>query len=230
METQEFAEHFPLFHNLNNETIEWLLSLVEEENYEVEETIIAQDDWGSGFHLIESGWVKVQHFYAGQPVTIEIIGEGGFVGEVGILGQNNFNSQVVAISAVKVLTISAQRFIQVLFRDAQVQNRLLKLMVNRVTDYQKSFRFHHQATKVRLVTVLISLADQYGKVTENGIEIYDFAVKDLADLALISIEECEQILEKLKNKNLIKFYHNHKCLMLTNIKQLHHIIGQLGNE
>ncbi len=230
METQEFAEHFPLFHNLNNETVEWLLSLVEKEIYGIGETIIAQDDWGSGFHLIESGWVKVQHFYIGKPITIEIIGKGGFVGEVGILGQNNFNSQVIAISNVQLLTISAQRFIQVLFRDAQIQNRLLKIMVNRVTEYQKSSRFHHQPTKVRLVTVLISLADKYGKVTENGTEIYSLDIQDLADLALLCVEECHQIIEKLEDKNLIKFNPNDECLILTNIKQLHHIIGQLGNE
>ncbi|MGY6529514.1 MAG: Crp/Fnr family transcriptional regulator [Cyanobacterium sp.] len=230
METQEFAELFPLFHNLSDETLESVIKLLEPKNCERGETIISQNDWGSCFYLIASGWVKVQRFYGGLPITIEIIGKGGFVGEVGILSSGDFNSQVISISDVEMFTISAQRFIQVLFRDAQIQNRLLKSMVNKVIEAQEYYRFHQQTSKVRLVTILISLADKYGKPMENGFEIYNFHLQDLADLALLSLEECIQNMSKLEHKKLVNIDNNFNIMFLTNIKQLHHIIGQLGNE
>ncbi|MBF2057002.1 MAG: Crp/Fnr family transcriptional regulator [Cyanobacterium sp. T60_A2020_053] len=230
METQEFAELFPLFHNLNKETLEWLISLVKTETYQAGEVIINHDDWGSGFHLITSGWVKVQHLYSARHITVEIIGRGGFVGEAGILGNHDFNSQVEAISTVTILTISAQRFIQILFRENQIQNRFLKIVVNRVTEYQKYYRYYHQTGKVRLVTILISLAEKYGENTENGIAIYNFSAQDLGDLAILSEADSQQILDKLVDKELINIDRGQEILILTNLKQLHHILGKLGNE
>ena len=101
-----------------------------------------------------------------------------------------------AISEVEVLTISAQRFIQILFRDSQIQNRLLKATINRVIECQKDHQFHRQTAKVRLATVLISLVDKYGISSENGTKIYNFLLKDLADLALLTVNECTKIMAK----------------------------------
>lgn len=230
METQEISDLFPLFHNLNTETLEWLLSMGESDNYESGETIITEDDWGKAIYLIVSGWVKLENIYTEETVTVEIIGKGGCVGEAGILSTLNGNSRVVAISAVEVFTISAQRFLQILFRDSQIQNRFLKLMVSRVTEFQKYCQFHRQTGKVRLATVLISLADKYGEITETGVKLYHFQSQDLANLAQLSLEECQLIITKLENKGLISIKSHHHILYISNIKQLHHIIGKLGNE
>ncbi len=230
METQEISDIFSLFHNLNTETLEWVVSMGDSDYYESGEVIIAEDDWGKAIYLIVSGWVKLENIYTEETVTVEIIGKGGCVGEAGILSSLNGNSRVVAISAVEVLTISAQRFLQILFRDSQIQNRFLKLMVSRVTEYQKYCQFHRQTGKVRLATVLISLADKYGEVTEKGIKLYDFFLQDLANLAQLSLEECGQIMSKLENKGLICIKSDTQSLYISNIKQLHHIIGKLGNE
>ncbi|NCO75907.1 MAG: Crp/Fnr family transcriptional regulator [Cyanobacteria bacterium] len=230
METQEISDLFPLFHNLNTETIEWLVSMADSDNYESEEVIIAEDDWGKAIYFIVSGWVKLENIYSEENVTLEIIGKGGCVGEAGILSTLNGNSRVIAISAVEVLSISAQRFLQILFRDSQIQNRFLKLMVSRVTEYQKYCQFHRQTGKVRLATVLISLADKYGEITEKGIKLYPFLRQDLADLAQLTLEECSQIMNKLEEKKVIYLKSNNDIFYIFNIKQLHHIIGKLGNE
>jgi CRP-like cAMP-binding protein len=230
METQEISELFSLFNNLNTETIEWLISMAEKDNYDSEEVIIAEDDWGKAVYFIVSGWVRLENIYSQETVTIEIIGKGGSVGEAGILDGVNHNTRVIAMSNVEVLTISAQRFIQILFRDSQIQNRFLKLMVSRVTEYQKYCQFYRQTGKVRLATILISLADKYGKLTEKGIQLYNFPSQNLADLAQLNMEECTQIIHKFKHKNLIDIDVNSQSLYLPNLKQLHHIIGKLGNE
>ncbi|MGI0482710.1 Crp/Fnr family transcriptional regulator [Geminocystis sp. CENA526] len=215
---------------MNTETIEWLVSMAQTDNYESQEVIIDENDWGKAVYFIVSGWVRLENIYSQETVTIEIIGKGGSIGEAGILDGVNHNARVVAISDVEVLTVSAQRFIQILFRDSQIQNRFLKLMVSRVTEYQKYCQFYRQTGKVRLATILISLADKYGKTTEKGVKLYNFATQNLADLAQLNIEDCEQIIDKFKDKNLINIDINSQSLYLTNIKQLHHIIGKLGNE
>lgn len=231
METQDFSDTFSLFHNLDSETLEWLLSMTESESYNASEVIISEDNWGKAIYLIVSGWVKLENIYQHQEnYTIEIIGTGGLVGEAGIFDSVNTNSRIVSISEVELLSISAQRFLQILYRDAQIQNRLLKMMVKKVSDYQKYFQFYRQTGKVKLTTVFISLADKYGKITENGIELFNFSRKDLADLAQLTSEECSQIINKLKSKGLLMVDESSDSLYLTNIKQLHHIVGKLGHE
>lgn len=231
METQDFSDIFSLFHNLDSETLEWLLSMTESEDYDTDEVIISEDDWGKAIYLIVSGWVKLENLYQYQEsTTVEIIGKGGLVGEMGILDSVNRNSRIVSISQVELLSISAQRFLQILYRDTQIQHRLLKMMVKKVSDYQKYFQFHRQTGKVRLTTVFLSLADKYGEMSDNGVKLFNFARKDLADLALLTLEECEQIMAKLESKGLLMIDESTDSLFLTNIKQLHHMIGKLGNE
>lgn len=230
MEPQELSELFSLFHNLSDETFEWLLPMTETEYYDSEQVLISENSWGRAIYLIISGWVKVQNFYADEVITVEIIGKGGFVGEAGILGSINIKSNVVTISTVEVLTISAQRFLQILFRDAHIQNRLLKATITRVIEYQKHHQFYRETAKVRLATVLLALADKYGKMTENGAEIYNFSVKDLGDLAQLNANDCSRILTKLEEKGLIQINSRSNHIYLKNAKQLHHIIGKLGKD
>ena len=230
METQELGELFSLFHNLSDEALEWVLSMTESEHYDSEQVIISEESWGRAIYLIVSGWVKVQNFYLDEAVTVEIIGKGGFVGEEGILGNLNSKSNVVAISQVEVLSISAQRFIQILFRDSQIQNRLLTETIARVIEHQKYHHFSRQTAKVRLTTILLFLADKYGTFTDRGTEIYNFLLKDLADLAQLTIAESTEVMNRLEDKGLVQRELDSNHIYLPNIKQLHHILGKLGNE
>lgn len=229
METQEISDIFPLLHNLDMETIEWLRSRMEEDEYASKEVIISEDSWGKAVYFIVSGWVKLENTSGEENITIEIIGKGGCVGEMGILDASNHNTRVIAISEVKVLTISAQRFIQVLFRDAQIQNRFLKLMVSRINEYQRQCQFYRQTPKFRLASILISLADKYGELTEKGVKLYNFSPQDLANLSQLNIDECSQIIQKLTKKNILQIDQNHHSMYIINLKQLHHLIGKLGH-
>ena len=229
METQQLSDIFSLFHNVNSDILERFLAIADQEKYESGEVIVDEESWGKAMYFVVSGWIKIENIDQEKNITLEIIGRGGFVGEEGILSNETINSRVTAISHVELLIVSAQRFIQFLYQYPQIQNRLLGLTVSRVKEYQKYCQFHRQAMKVRLATILINLAEKYGEVREEGIIIYNFAHKDLADLAQISSSECTQILKKLENKSLIKIEKKNNSLYIVNLKLLHHIIGKLGS-
>jgi CRP-like cAMP-binding protein len=229
METQQLSDIFSLFHNIDLDILERFLSLASEEKYQSAQIIIDEESWGRAMYFIVSGWVKIETVSPERNITLEIIGKGGFFGEEGILSNNTINSRVVSISPVELLTIPAQRFIQFLYQYTQIQNRLLGITVSKVQDYQKYCQFHRQAMKVRLATILINLAENYGEATEQGIKIYNLDHKDLADLAQLSSSECHQIMNKLEQKSLINIEKKSHSLYLLNLKLLHHIIGKLGN-
>ncbi|MBR8827431.1 MAG: Crp/Fnr family transcriptional regulator [Gomphosphaeria aponina SAG 52.96 = DSM 107014] len=226
METPAFSELFDLFSTASAETLEWLPSITEEQEYEPNSAILTQNTWGNAVYFIVSGWVKVQHRAGENAVTLEILGPGDFFGEVAILDETPRATEIVAISAVKSLSISAQRFLQTLFRDPQVNLRLSKLMVRKMRLYQSRLQLQWQPSKVKLVKILLFLGENYGKTTEKGTEIFQIPDQDLADLAAVNLEEIIKNLEGLQNQGLVEIDESNQILCLSNPKQLAHLYHQ----
>ncbi len=227
METQAIVELFPLFSVANPETLEWILSVVDEENYEQNEEIIKENDWGKAVYFIVSGWVKVRSRYSHQETTLEILAKGDFFGEMEILDESLKYIDVIALSDVQLLGISAQRFLQILFKDPQVHHKMLQLSVRRVRHLYRRFQLHQQTPKIKLIKTLIKLGENYGQSTGEGAEILQIPDQDLADFADISFEECQQIMTQLQHQGCLEIDASRQVVFLTNLKQLNHFAKQL---
>lgn len=224
MEIHAFNELFPLFNTATPETMEWLSSIVTEEEYVKDSIILSEDSWGKSFYLIVSGWVKIQRQVEEKQITQEILGRGDFFGEMAIFDDSPPATSVVSLSDVKLLSISAQRFIQTLLKDTQVHQRILQLSIQRLSKWQN--RFYNRASPPisRLSQVLLSLAESYGQPTEDGIEIYQIPTKDFAHVAETSVSETINILENIQSKGLLTINQDNHTICLTNPKQLTHLI------
>ena len=227
METQAIVELFPLFSVANPETLEWILSVIDEESYEQNEEIIKENDWGKAVHFIVSGWVKVRSHYNNQQTVLEILGKGDFFGEMEVLDESLKYVDVIALSDVQLLSISAQRFLQMLFKDPQVHHKILQLSVRRFRHLYRRFQLHQQTSKIKLIKTLIKLAENYGKSIEEGAEILQIPHQDLADVADISLDECEQIITQLKHQGCLESDSSRQLLFLPNLKQLNHFAKQI---
>lgn len=226
MESNEFSDLFPLFNTASPETLEWFLSVAEEEEYADNSVIITEGTWGQAVYFVVSGWVKFQRLDEAQAFTLEILGRGEFFGEMAILDETPRFIEVVTLSPVKLLAVSAQRFLQTLYKDSQIQHRTLQLMVRRIRQYQNRLQLRRKHPGVRLAKVLICLAENYGRITEEGTEIYHISNCDLADLADIKVEEAEAIIDKFQSKGWIEIDQSNQVLCLTNLKQIAHLIKQ----
>ena len=129
MQSEAFSELFTLFDVANPETVEWLLSISTEHEYPADRAVLMEDAWGNAVYFIETGWVKVRRHAGEGAVTLAVLGPGDFFGEMAILDESPRSTDVVALSPVKLLSVSAQRFIQTLFKDSQLHHRMLQLMV-----------------------------------------------------------------------------------------------------
>ncbi len=227
MQTKAFNELFPLFNTANPETLEWLLSVVVEHEYPADRAVLMEDAWGNAVYFIVSGWVKVRRLYGENVVTLAILGQGDFFGEMAILDESPRSTDVIALTDVKLLSVSAQRFIQTLFKDPQLHHRMLQLMVRRLRQTNLRFQRRHQPPAVKLVGTLVSLAESYGEPTEKGTEIFNIPYKDLADISDISADDTAKIMEKLESKGWIKIDQAHESLCLINLKQLTHLAGRV---
>ncbi|MBD1896855.1 Crp/Fnr family transcriptional regulator [Coleofasciculus sp. FACHB-129] len=227
MQTKAFSELFPLFNTAAPETLEWLLSVAVEHEYPSDRAVLMEDAWGNAVYFVVSGWVKVRRLSGENVVTLAILGKGDFFGEMAILDESPRSTDVIALSPVELLSVSAQRFIQTLFKDPQLHHRMLQLMVKRLRQTNLRFQMRHQPPAVKLANTLIALGENYGEATEKGMEIYNIPSKDLANVTDIGVEDTSKIIEKLESKGWIKIDPEQETLHLLNIKQLTHLAGRV---
>ncbi|MEM6835923.1 MAG: Crp/Fnr family transcriptional regulator [Cyanobacteria bacterium P01_C01_bin.120] len=226
MQPEAFSELFPLFEIASPETVEWLLSVSTEHEYPADRAVLMEDAWGNAVYFIESGWVKVRRHAGDSAVTLAVLGPGDFFGEMAILDESPRSTDVVALEPVKLLSVSAQRFIQTLFKDSQLHHRMLQLMVARLRLTNFRFQLRNQPPAVKLANTLATLSDAYGRSGGEGVIIFNIPINDLADVADISEEETSKIMEKLVEKGWIKVDEAQNSILLTNVKQLSQLAGK----
>lgn len=227
MQTEAFSELFPLFNTANPETLEWLLSVAVEHEYPSGRAVLMEDAWGNAVYFIVSGWVKVRRLSGEEVVTLAILGHGDFFGEMAILDESPRSTDVVALSPVQLLSVSAQRFIQTLFKDPQLHHRMLQLMVRRLRQTNFRFQLRNRPPAVKLANTLVFLGENYGQASGVGTEIYNIPKNDLADVTDITPDETSKILAKLQEKGWIKMDADREVMYLTNLKQLTHLAGRI---
>jgi CRP-like cAMP-binding protein len=227
MQTATFSELFPLFNSASPETLDWLLSIAVEHEYPADRAVLMEDAWGNAVYFVESGWVKVRRHAGEEVVTLAILGRGDFFGEMAILDESPRSTDVVALSPVKLLSISAQRFIQTLFKDPQLHHRMVQLMVRRLRQTNFRFQIRQQPPAIKLANTLVSIAETYDYTGNQSIEIFNIPFKDLADVADVSLDEATKIMEKLESKGWITIDHSRQVIDLINMRQLVHLAESL---
>ena len=223
MQTEAFQELFPLFNSASSDTLATLKDIVVEHEYPTNRAVLMEDSWGNAVYFIASGWVKVRRHAGDDFFTLAILGKGDFFGEMAILDESPRSTDVIALSPVKLFSISAQQFIQMLFDDSQLHHRMLQLMVKRLRQTNVRFQLIRQPAAIKLAHTLVTLANQYGEASESGRKLFNIPEEDLANIADISEDDTHKIMEKLVGKEWIHIDEATQTLYLKNERQLTHL-------
>jgi CRP/FNR family transcriptional regulator, cyclic AMP receptor protein len=227
MQTEVFSELFPLLSTANPQTLEWLLNVAIEHEYPVGRAVLMEDAWGNAVYFVVSGWVKVRRNSGDDSVALAILGRGDFFGEMAILDESPRSTDVIALSPVQLLSISRERFIQILFKDPQLHHRMLQLMVRRLRQINQRLQIRFSPPAIKLAHTLVSLGESYGQESDKGREIFNIPFKDLAQVTEISLEETSKIMEKLHEKGWITIDSANNIIHLINFKQLINLAGKV---
>lgn len=227
MQTEVFSDIFPLMSTANPQTLEWLLNVAIEHEYPSGRAVVMEDAWGNAVYFLVSGWVKVRRTNGDDSVALAILGQGDFFGEMAVLDESPRSTDVIALSPVKLLSVSRERFIQILFKDPQLHHRMLQLMVRRLRQINLRLQMRSSPPAVKLAHTLVSLSDTYGQESAEGKKIFNIPFKDLAEVTEISIDETTKIMEKLHEKGWIKIDSANNIIYLVNSRQLMHLAGKV---
>jgi CRP-like cAMP-binding protein len=220
MLTEVFSELFPLMSTASPQTLEWLLNVSTDHEYPAGRAVLMEDSWGNAVYFVISGWVKVRRTSGDDYRALAILSRGDFFGEMAILDESPRSTDVIALSPVKLLSISKERFVQILFKDPQLHHRMLQLMVRRLRHVNMRLQMRSSPPAVKLAYTLVLLGDSYGQDVDGGKAILNIAFRDLADVTEIGVEETTAIMEKLVEKDWIKIDTNKQLIHLVNFKQL----------
>lgn len=226
MKTEAFSELFPLFKGANPETLAGLLSNAVKHEYPPGRAVVMEDSWGNAIYFVVSGWVKVRRLSNDRAISMAILGRGAFFGEMAILDESPRSNDVLALSPVRLISVTAQRFIQTLFKDPQLHHRMLQLMVRRLRQTNLRYQLRNRQPAVKLANTLVELAENYGQKTERGKEIFNIPYQDLADVTDIALDETSKIMEKLESKGWISIDPDRQTIHLINLKHLMNLASQ----
>jgi CRP-like cAMP-binding protein len=227
MQTAAFSQLFPLCSTASPETIAGLLSVAVEHEYPANRAVLMEDAWGNAVYLVESGWVRVRRHVGSSVITLAILGQGDFFGEMAILDESPRSTDVVALSKVRLLSISAQHFIQTLLGDSHLHHRMLQLMVRRLRQANYRAQLRHQPAAIKLINTLVTLGEAYGLPSRYGTEIFYVPYQDLADVSDITVDETSKIMEKLESKGWIRVVPDRQAVYLAQMQQLMQVISRI---
>lgn len=119
----------PLFAELHKPELERLASLVRRETYQNGEKIFAEGDAGTAMYFIESGRVRISKELPGMgEEALAILGAGSVFGEMAVLEKAHRSATAVAHEEVRLLTIDADAFDNLLFVDKELAYYVLRNM------------------------------------------------------------------------------------------------------
>jgi len=135
---------------------------------------------------------------------------------------------VISMCPVKIIRVPAQHFLEALERYPELSRRLLQLFIRRQRIFNHRFQIKDQPPAVKLANTLVYLAENYGRKTEVGVEIFNIPSSDLADIANITVTDTRQILEKLAKNEWIKIDPDNQKLHLLQLKQLSNLAQRVN--
>jgi len=226
MQIEAFSQLVPLFNGVNPETLEWLLDRVDEHEYPGNRAVLMEDAWGNAVYFIVSGWVKVRRLNGENATSLAVLGPGDFFGEMAILDESPRSTDVISLAPVKLMSVTAQRFIQTLFKDSQLHHRLLQTMVRRLRQMNSRLQISLQPPHVKLAYTLIELSENYGQVDEDDHRVFKFTPEDLSAVSNIRPEEAAKLMEKMQQKKWIQVDESDQMIHLKNWKQIRHLAGK----
>lgn len=101
-------------------------------NYQDGEAIVRQGEPGNCMYVIQDGYVEVVKETSGQEVTLAILGESDFFGEMAIFENEVRAATVRAIGPARVLTIDSRSLLRRIHEDPYFAYRLMYVMSSRV--------------------------------------------------------------------------------------------------
>jgi CRP/FNR family cyclic AMP-dependent transcriptional regulator len=186
-----------LFEALTDEELEQLATRFHAKNFRRENPIIFEEDQEASLFVIAKGRVKISRISdSGDEVTLALLGEGDFFGELSAVDGEVRSANVTAMEDVVLYSVRRQDFLEVLETMPAVSMAMIRELARRLrySDWQIQNLCTRNA-QGRIAASLVHLAQETGKMQRGSVIIPKLPYqKDLANIAGTSRETVSRTL------------------------------------
>jgi CRP-like cAMP-binding protein len=170
---RESLARVPAFSGLEKRELDQLAQVTHSRKLQPREELFHKGDEGSPLYVIVSGRCRVVATSAdGSDAQFTIMNPGEVIGEVTLFGGGERSATVTAVDECELLSLNRRDFLPLLRANPDVAIHLLEVLaqrLRRVSEQMEDTLF--LGLPARLAKKLLSLAEQYGRPTEDGVYI-----------------------------------------------------------
>jgi CRP/FNR family transcriptional regulator len=211
MEDLVILKNLSIFKDIPDDIIREVLTIAVEKRYKKGEIVYYQGDKGYTLDIVKQGRLKVTILAEdGKEKTLAILSEGDIIGEVSLIDDRPRSATIEALEDCRLLSIRKEDFEKLLLQYPKISLEIAKVLSKRLRDADRSIEeLAFYDVRTRVINILVSMGERYGRNTPNGIEIHTkFTHQELADLVGSSRETITRVLGELQENGLINVEKN----------------------
>ena len=133
MEKRRLLRRIDIFADLTDREADTVLELMREKTAGRGATVFHQHDSGGGLYLILAGSVKITRSGRdGREVTVAVLSEGNFFGEMSLLDGQSRSAAATAVQATRLLVLDREHFQRYVLAQPRIVAKLLRELSKRL--------------------------------------------------------------------------------------------------
>jgi CRP/FNR family transcriptional regulator, cyclic AMP receptor protein len=216
-----YLENFNLFSSLKQDSMMELNKLVHEKEIGKNQPIYFPNEPSSSIFFLKTGRVKISRYSDdGKEMIIAFIKPGEVFGEMAYLGEGERTDIAVTVEPSFICAINKDEFSGFVERNPALNLKLTKIIGLKLKSYSERIEdLVFKDAKQRVISFLIKLADENGKLIGNQIFIKPFLKhQDIADLTACARQTVNDVLTDFREKGIIDF--DRKKLIINDAEKL----------
>lgn len=206
MDDGAFLSLVPLFSSLPRAELAELAAILRPRAFRKDEIIFRKGDPGQVMYFIKEGEVRIfMHTEEEQQVSVAILSQGDFFGELALLDDKPRSGSAVAMERTETLTMHRDDLITQIKKHPQIAIVILSVLSGRLRQADELIEnLTFLDVYGRVAKMLLELADDYGIEGERGREIrLSLTQRDLASLVGATRESVNRVLSLYRERGLI---------------------------
>ena len=197
-----------LFNELSKEELDGIVDFIKIRTTKPREVIVRKFDPGNEMFFIVDGKVSLSTVSEdGKELTFGILGKGDMFGEISLFDNMERTATVTAVESSELLILEQQYFIPFVRENSDIAIKLLRAMAQRLRYTDQLFEDTlFKQLPGRLAKKILSLADNFGQTTNEGIRItVKLSQNDIGKMSGASRESVNKQMRVWEEKGLIQF-------------------------
>ena len=207
----------PIFSSLNHDELMNIAKLIKHKFYKKGEIIIHEGEKSNSITIINNGTAKACKFSPdGKEQIVYIFSEGDFFGEQNLLGERTAGYSVIALTDVKVCTLSKNDFWPLLYNYPDISIKIISELSERMYRLETAMQgMGVRNVDYRIATLLLEFAAKYGKKSDEGIIIQmPLSREGIANYLGVARETVSRKLGQMEKDGLIRSINNKSIILL----------------